>query len=102
MAVTNTTIINKMLEELHVANNNVDNELVLRQHVRHIRLLCDLLLDEQEKSMTQAQDSTQFSAAEIKMMLGEKGAAKMNQQKEVNPQAKIDHEEANGDSLFDF
>lgn len=102
MAVTNTTIINKMLEEIYVAKNNVDNEHVLRQHVRHIRLLCELLLDEQEKSMTQVQDTTQFSAAEIKMMLGEKGAEKMNQPKGVNPQAKIDHGEANGDSLFDF
>ncbi|API91870.1 hypothetical protein J32TS6_22740 [Virgibacillus pantothenticus] len=101
MAVTNTTVIKKMLEELHAAKSNAENEAILHQHVRHIRLLCDLLLNEPSKAVAEMQDKNQISMAEMKMMLGEKGAEKIKQQ-ESRQQSKIDHEEANGDSLFDF
>lgn len=88
MAVENNTIIQKMMNELQQANESLNNQQVLIRHIENVRLLCDLMVEKDIPEESQNEN--------IKKMIEDK---KMNQPK--NP-ATIDHDQANGKSLFDF
>jgi len=102
MAVSNDTIIKKMIQELYQAKEDQHSHKRLVEHIANVRLLCDLFLEEdtsipvQQKSVSESE----FTQAEIKAMLGEQAGGKILQQKQEKKS--IDHEEANGDSIFDF
>ncbi|MBU5267939.1 YwdI family protein [Virgibacillus proomii] len=102
MAVANATIINKMITELNKAKADPENITEMTKRISHVRLLCDLLLEEQPKTVNQTDEHT-ISQLELKAMIGEQDASKVIQQHQVSGNlSKLDHDGANGDSIFDF
>jgi len=95
MAVANETIINKMITELNQAKENELSPEKMVKHIANVRLLCDLFLEEDSVKP----DAKAASQAELKAMIGEEG---MNKQLHHKEKSSIDHDDANGDSLFDF
>ncbi len=53
MAITSQALVEKMLVEATAASRQTDHQKV-REHVRAIRLLCDVVLDESEESQEPA------------------------------------------------
>jgi len=86
------TLLMKIEEELKLAKNSTKQES-LREKVYSIKILCELILDEK-------------SAAKTEVLLNQPAPVtrqQVFQQPASMPQAKkLEMEEANGDSLFDF
>jgi Family of unknown function (DUF5327) len=102
MAVANVTIINKMITELNKAKADPENTSEITKQISHVRLLCDLLLEEQPKTVNQTDEHT-ISQLELKAMIGEQDASKVFQQhQDLGNSSKLDLDDANGDSIFDF
>jgi hypothetical protein len=101
MAVNNETVLQKMMAELQQAKQLKDNETAMLKHIQHIRLLCDLFLDEEEMPVTSLRRPDNIESAEMKAMLGEKGYNKELAEQQ-GKRDQIDHDGANGDSIFDF
>lgn len=97
------TIINKMMKELELAKGNPDNREELLTHIRHVKLLSELFLEDEGRSSAQTTpENLVFNEQERKAMLGEKMNPNQRQQPTKTQQTKLDHEDANGDSIFDF
>ncbi|PAV31416.1 hypothetical protein CIL05_01815 [Virgibacillus profundi] len=93
MAVTNDTIIQKMINELNQAKANSTDQVKMIKHIENVRLLCDLFVDDSTV------DANEISPEEMKAMIG----AQTNPVKQdKDKKSIINHDEANGDSLFDF
>ncbi|MEN1967587.1 YwdI family protein [Lentibacillus sp. N15] len=91
MAVTDRTVLQKMIKEAQQANEKQANHQEMLKHVANVSLLCELLLEGNELP-TVTRD--EISADEMKAMTGT-----------VHPPAKqptLDHDDANGKSIFDF
>lgn len=104
MGVSNKTIINKMIQELNKAQINTENNTKITQHIEYVKLLCDLVLDEETPntpsiSSAPKQEET-ISAKEMKAMIGNKGS--VNKPSVSTSSSTIDHDDANGDSILDF
>lgn len=97
MAVANETIISKMQQELKSAKDHAKNKNDMLKHVEHVKLLCELLLGEEQSASIQTDEIT---PTEKKAMMG------MTDTEIVRPKPMkktvIDHDGANGDSIFDF
>ncbi|MBY7144777.1 YwdI family protein [Virgibacillus sp. NKC19-3] len=93
MAVGNNTVIRKMIHELTQAQEQ-DNQDKMTKHIENVRLLCDLFLEEASPSKGEKET---ISAEEMKAMLGKQ--ASENKTIKSKP---MDHDGANGDSIFDF
>lgn len=93
MAVGNNTVIQKMITELNQAKEQHDQDKMIK-HIENVRLLCELLLEE-DPSPTG--DKEGISAEEMKAMLGKQAG----ENKKVKSTS-VDHDGANGDSIFDF
>ncbi|GAB3789232.1 YwdI family protein [Virgibacillus kimchii] len=100
MAVDNEKVLQKMMTELQQAKQLKDNDTAMLKHIQHIRLLCDLFLDE-ENMVTQQKQPDAIEEAEMKAMLGEK-AYGLEVSRQQEKKAEIDHDGANGKSIFDF
>ncbi|GAB3048163.1 YwdI family protein [Virgibacillus ainsalahensis] len=103
MAVTNETIINKMIKELNDAKKVQYNQDKMVKHIANIRLLCDLFLEEEpaagQVDSVESNHTSEFSPEEVKAMLGKE----VSETKPSRTQkSTIDHDDANGDSIFDF
>lgn len=100
MAVSNETIIRKMMQELTAAQAVQHNGDKMKQHIANVRILCELLLEEQhtEETKTQAVDPNEISEAEWKAMLGSSSKPPQLHRRSES----LDHDDANGDSIFDF
>lgn len=85
MAIKDDTVLKKMMGELQEAITKENQGGSTREHIRAIRLLCDLMLEEQ---------GSMSKDAELKKMMGSLNAP--------SDQSPVDHEDANGKSLFDF
>lgn len=98
MAVSTTSILNKLLDEAKQANETKENTNNMQKHVANMKLLCELLLDEEETGDRTADPS--ISSEEMKAMMGKDRRSKglSSQDRKTT----IGHDEANGDSLFDF
>lgn len=96
MAVANEKIIRKMTHELNQAKINQNNHAEMIKHIASVRLLCDLLIDEEP---TARGDVNEISPEEMKAMIG---AEKNTQKQNGNQKKPLEDEDANGDSLFDF
>jgi hypothetical protein len=99
MAVANETIIQKMMKELQQAKANKYDDRIVQQHVRSVRLLCDLFLEDEQT--TQSDTTTKIddiSTEELKAMMGKDVTGKQSN-KQHNF---LDDDEGNGDSIFDF
>ncbi|GGD01029.1 YwdI family protein [Pontibacillus salipaludis] len=93
MSVSYDQILQKMMKEVQEASLGQRNPEKVKEHVRAVKLLSDLILDEQgSASYTQA--TPQPYVQPQRTVESPKAAPK--------PEPEIDHEEANGNSLFDF
>lgn len=97
--MNNLTVINKMIRELEAAKQQEQKQAFLK-HVSNVQLLCELFLEEErapafENSLSV---SSAFSEQEIKAILGEGYKRQEDKKQHIN----ADHEDANGDSIFDF
>ncbi|GGP15328.1 YwdI family protein [Oceanobacillus neutriphilus] len=105
MAVSNEIIINKMIRELEEAKRKTHQQDQVKKHMENIHLLSELFLsasqDQNKTNQIQVnmEDTEEhISEAEMKAMLGKQSSIKV-----VNPkQKKLNDEDANGDSIFDF
>lgn len=105
MAISNETIINKMIQELQEAKKAAHQQEIVNQHIANVRLLSELFTgtgggsDLKSSRQTMIEDTEEsFSDAEIKAMFG-----KLHQSNVVVPeQNKLEDDDANGDSIFDF
>lgn len=94
----NLTVINKMIRELEAAKEQEQKQAVLK-HISNVQLLCELFLeDETTEAAPPKKPATAISELEIKAMLGENSH---REEKKIK-QNHSDHEDANGDSIFDF
>lgn len=109
MAVENKTILNKMMNELEKAKQNQQDPSKFKQHIANIKLLCDLFIDEED--LVEEKDihtnkvtpkNEEFSEAELKAMIGNQDVIQKVQQQQFKKTVTIDHEDANGNSIFDF
>ncbi|WP_368653383.1 YwdI family protein [Ornithinibacillus sp. 4-3] len=91
MTISNNTVLQKMMKELQEAQIQQQHNQDITIHISKIYMLCELLLDKQESGSPL--DATQ---QEQIAMFGEIRASKEDKHE------KIDHEDANGDSIFDF
>ncbi|SFA97701.1 hypothetical protein SAMN04488072_104268 [Lentibacillus halodurans] len=98
MAVATDTILQKMKRELAEAQQMSASAsgVAMKKHIANIQLLCELLLEEQSASGTDSEHD--MTGAEMKAMMGEKAAERTSKPLRRT----LDHDEANGDSIFDF
>ncbi|MCD5324007.1 MULTISPECIES: YwdI family protein [Pontibacillus] len=94
MSVSYDQILQKMMKEVQEASLGQSNPEKVKEHVRAVKLLSDLILDEQGSASSYSQPTPQPYIQPQKTVESPKPAPK--------PQPEIDHEEANGNSLFDF
>ncbi len=86
-----------MIHELYEAKESQHSHEKMVAHIANVRLLSDLFLEEDQQTVNKAE----LSKEEMKAMIGEQSTSKQMQGKsETKPI--IDHEEANGKSIFDF
>ncbi|SFE08294.1 hypothetical protein SAMN05216238_10832 [Lentibacillus persicus] len=96
MAVSTETVLQKMKQELAEAQQSSADQATMKKHIANIQLLCELLMEE-EPSSSEKQTSRDITAKEMKAMMGNKSV-----RKGTEPEHTINHEGANGESIFDF
>ncbi|HEX6594009.1 MAG TPA: DUF5327 family protein [Bacillota bacterium] len=89
MGVSYDTILQKMFHELQQAKRSVHQREKMSMHIRHLQLLGDLLV-------------TNDSSAEVKISEDERRVSEQTSTSFSNNDVQIDHDEANGESIFDF
>ncbi|WP_152656920.1 YwdI family protein [Oceanobacillus sp. CFH 90083] len=107
MAVSNEIIINKMIRELEEAKRKAHQQEQVKKHMENIHLLSELFISASPDINTTFANQVQgniedteerISEAEMKAMLGKQTSVKV-----INPgQKKLNDEDANGDSIFEF
>ncbi|WP_028784165.1 YwdI family protein [Thalassobacillus devorans] len=106
MAISNEAVLKKMMTEIQEAMQKNGETSLVREHVRAVRLLCDLMLEEHAAHSSGSSaypDPTEVdepTTAEIRKMMGDLPSSR--QQTDKQKKQTTDHEEANGDSIFDF
>ncbi|MFC0272408.1 YwdI family protein [Metabacillus herbersteinensis] len=90
-------LLAKMEQELQKAKMSPQDKDV-REHVIVIQSLCEIILDEKTSSKLSSQSTEDFSHQELQKMMG------MSSNKVSNPtsSSRVEDEDANSDSLFDF
>ena len=96
MSITNDAVLKKMMKEVQEAMGKQDHASI-REHVRAVKLLCDLVLDEESASSGSVQEPT---AAELRKMMGDDTTPRKEPKPSVSERS--EHGKANGDSIFDF
>ncbi|CDQ18772.1 hypothetical protein SAMN05192559_101588 [Halobacillus karajensis] len=99
MAITNQTVLKKMSSEIQEAMLKHGNEQKVREHIRSVKLLADLLLEEESGTETIPSKVQEPTVEEVRKMMG---ADNPKPEKKKNQETKIDHDDANGSSIFDF
>ncbi|MBO8156577.1 MAG: YwdI family protein [Bacillaceae bacterium] len=87
MPVSDHKMIQKMIHELEKAAAHIDQPSRMREHIRAVQLLAELLLEDGLENSTKDQDVL--------------AKVKESQGKQENHEP-IDHDGANGESIFDF
>lgn len=87
MPVSDQKVIRKMMEELKQASERMDQPVKMREHIRIIRVLADIILEEKEEPSTSEEDV-------VKIIKDAPSKQEIS--------APIDHDGANGESIFDF
>lgn len=93
------TILNKMEREITFARKNEHEQETFLKHMNHIKLLSELFLEEAKEAPSNRSTST-FSEQEMKAMLG-KTSRRISEEKQ-STSTSINHDGANGSSIFDF
>ncbi|WP_182200789.1 YwdI family protein [Paraliobacillus salinarum] len=98
--ISNEQVLQKILQEAKAALESSDQATEVKAHARSIRLLCDLLLDTKEETVSTTPNASQYPKAveelELRKMMGDLQSPSATQSK------RLDEEEGNGDSLLDF
>ncbi|GGB35031.1 hypothetical protein GCM10011409_10630 [Lentibacillus populi] len=97
MSVTNSTVIRKIIKEAEQAKEKQTDDKQMLKHIANVKLLCELLLE--EEGPLQA-NSNEITADEIRTMMGTTNHQLVEQQQPNH--SKNDHDDANGESIFDF
>ncbi len=92
-----------MNKELQQAMVSKDSKHSFREHIHAIRLMCDLLLDDESDSKMESVSQTASEELELRKMMGDLSSslAKPTVDK-PRSNDKIDHDDANGSSIFEF
>src|SRR5699024_1159666 len=75
MAISNAHMIKRMEQELHPAKFGTDEQM-MHTHLGHVRLLCDILLDEKpaihtkERKVPKDEPNAHISGREMKPIMG--------------------------------
>ncbi|GGF21420.1 hypothetical protein GCM10010954_20310 [Halobacillus andaensis] len=104
MAISNQTILKKMSSEIQEAMLNHGEDSRVREHVRAVKLLADLVLDEGSASSSssfasQTSSVQEPTVEEIRKMMGSDQPV---QKPSSTDKPSEDHDDANGKSIFDF
>ncbi|SET22443.1 hypothetical protein SAMN05421676_103269 [Salinibacillus kushneri] len=103
MPVPDRKVLQKMLNEVQQAMDNAHDPSKMKEHIKSVRLLTDLFIDEE----------TTTSETEVMLKLTQEQNHKRSSHQVYNPgtsspsspghqRESIDHDDANGDSIFDF
>ncbi|MFZ3578544.1 YwdI family protein [Virgibacillus sp. DJP39] len=100
MAISNETILKKMMDELQQAQTKAANHDQMAKHIGNVRLLSDLIMDADhaDESVKKTTDLNDFSLDEMEVMLGKANTNKVTDSKHNED----DQDDANGKSIFDF
>lgn len=98
MSISTTSILKKMLNEAKLANDKKTNTNDMQKHVANVKLLCDLLLDEEE-TVDKAEEHS-ITPDEMKAMMGK--SDRSERLSSESRRTEIDNDDANGKSIFDF
>lgn len=88
MSVSYEKILTKMMEELRQATIKQDQTGKMKEHIRSIKLLSELILEEQQEGSSQTVIHNDSKKVIPSVSTNQESASK--------------HEEANGNSIFDF
>lgn len=126
MAISNQMVIQRMLRELQPLQEKTPSRTELLTHIGNIKLMCELLLENEEgdseengttKShspssvsdeamMHMLQQTPEMTDEEYNVMIKGCTASEQekhsSQEKQATQQERTNHNEANGDSIFDF
>lgn len=124
MAISDRTIITRMQRELQTLQDKTPSRTELQQHIGNVQLMCELLLENpveesgaeqpqqqsvSDKDMLQMLGQTpEMTEEEYNVMIKGKGTSNGdnvgNSYRRKSPtQGKLtNHDEANGESIFDF
>ncbi|MDC3416816.1 YwdI family protein [Aquibacillus salsiterrae] len=94
MAISYEAVLRKMKKEIDEALSQAGKEVTVRERVRAVKLLCDLVLEEEGQGVGKTESEVGKDKIELRAMMGDVGLAK--------PKSTSKDEEANGDSIFDF
>lgn len=123
MAISNHSVISKMQRELQILQDKTPSKTELRQHIGNVKLMCELLLENEtdelsglqtrpalnEDVMKQKpqQSPAEMTEEEYNVMIKGKAGLGTNRSKHTVKKPETNnslthHDEANGDSIFDF
>jgi hypothetical protein len=95
MEVSHKIILNKLEEKVKAAKS-AENETLLRQHLEAVKTLCELILEERtmEKSMAGPREVS-YSPGTVETRPLQPAVQSLSEKK-------LNVDDANGDSIFDF
>ncbi|PBB06374.1 YwdI family protein [Salimicrobium humidisoli] len=101
MSISMQQLLQRMNKEIEEAMLRHEDPVRVREHARAVRLLCDLVLEEERQESAGApatgeKNDMQPTAEEMRKMMGQDPP----ERKSTND--KLDHDGANGSSIFDF
>ncbi|MDL4841713.1 YwdI family protein [Aquibacillus rhizosphaerae] len=99
MAISNKVVLQKMIAELQKAMEKEEQSDGVREHVRAVQLLGDLILESDQKNVNHDKLNQDL---ELKKMMGNIELPKSTKQTSQSQASYVNHGEANGDSIFDF
>lgn len=94
MGVSKQTILHKIKKELDQAVKHETNDQKVQKHLSHIKLLCELMIEENEQD-TMPDKHAVYSNQE-------KVFIKNDHLLKEDKHSTVDHDGANGPSIFDF
>ncbi|QHS23610.1 YwdI family protein [Virgibacillus sp. MSP4-1] len=102
MPVSDRKVLKKMLNEVHQAMENAHDPGKMKEHIKSVRVLTDLFIDEDTST-----SETEVMRKLTQESVPESSATQQATTPSPSPstgqrQTTIDHEGANGDSIFDF
>ncbi|MGP4076440.1 YwdI family protein [Halobacillus sp. K22] len=103
MAISNQSVLKKMSSEIQEAMLQHGDEQKVREHIRSVRLLADLFLEQGQEETVSSNKGSQTmhepTVDEIRKMMG---ADKTPDSKPKSEEKRLEDDDANGSSIFDF
>lgn len=94
LSVSYEAIIHKMFQQLQLAKGSQTNDKNLKQHISHVHMLCELILDEDHTNVT-----IEHMTENIQSVVKEESIPSAQPDFQ---EKKLNDDDANGDSIFDF